>query len=64
MWPHAYFILINPKQVKCLVNAQLKAHRSFASDCGHYLNKRTELKLGRELIVRFGQLAKRFFAGV
>ncbi|MBL7650196.1 MAG: hypothetical protein JNK74_28880, partial [Candidatus Hydrogenedentes bacterium] len=63
-WPHAYFILVSREHVKCLTYAQLKAGRSFAPDCGHYLIKRTELKLDRELIVRFGQLAKRFFAGV
>ena len=45
-------------------NAQLQAGKSFSPDCGNYLIKRTDLKLDREIIIKFGQLAKRFFTGV
>lgn len=63
-WPHAYFILVSKEHIKCLTYAQLKAGKSFAPDCGNYLIKRVELGLDRDLIIKFGQVAKRFFAGV
>lgn len=63
-WPHAYFILVTKEHIKCLTYAQLAAGRAFALDCSNYLIKRVELKLDRELIIKFGQLAKRFFTGV
>jgi hypothetical protein len=63
-WPHAYFILVTKEHIKCLTYAQLASGRAFAPECSNYLIKRVELKLDRALIIKFGQLAKRFFTGV
>ena len=63
-WPHAYFNLVSKEHIKCLTYAQLQADKAFAPDRGNYLIKRTDLKLDRALIIKFGQLAKRFFTGV
>jgi hypothetical protein len=63
-WPHAFFILVSKEHIKCLTYAQLKAGKAFSPACNNLLIKRVDLGLDRELIVRFGQIAKRFFTGV
>ena len=63
-WPHAYFIVVSKEHVKCLTYAQLSAGKGITPECNNLLIKRVELGLDRSIIVRFGQLTKKFFATV
>lgn len=63
-WPHAYFILVSKEHIKCLTYAQLQAGKAIAPRCNNLLIKRVDLGLDRSVIVRFGTLVKKFFAGI
>jgi hypothetical protein len=63
-WPHAYFVVVSREHIKCLTYKHLEAGRSISPECGNFLIKRVELGLDRELIVRFGAVARKFFTGV
>lgn len=63
-WPHAYFILVSPEHIKCLTYKQLASGRSFSPSCTNFLIKRMALVLDRELIVKFTQLAQKFYREV
>jgi hypothetical protein len=63
-WPHAYFVVVSREHIKCLTYKQLEAGRIIAPECGNFLIKHVELGLDRDLIVRFGAVARKFFTGV
>lgn len=63
-WPHAYFIVVSRDHIKCLTYKQLAAGKVITPTCNNLLIVRKDLDLDRLLIVRFGQLAKKFFTGV
>lgn len=63
-WPHAFFIVVSKEHIKCLTYAQLKAGKAISPECNNLLIKRVDLGLDRALIIQFGQVAKKFFAGV
>lgn len=63
-WPHAYFIIVSKEHIKCLTYKQLQGGKRIEPTCNNLLIKRVDLGLDRELIVQFGQVAKKFFTGV
>lgn len=63
-WPHAFFIVVSKKHIKCLTYKQLAAGKAITPECNNLLIVRKDLDLDRKLIVEFGQLASRFFEGV
>jgi hypothetical protein len=63
-WPHAFFIVVSREHIKCLTYKQLAAGRAITPTCNNLLIVRKDLGLDRELIVRYAQVANRFFLGV
>jgi hypothetical protein len=63
-WPHAFFIVVSREHIKCLTYKQLAAGRAITPTCNNLLIVRKDLGLDRELIVRYAQVANRFFTGV
>ncbi len=63
-WPHAFFIIVSREHIKCLTYKQLQGGKRIEPTCNNLLIKRVDLGLDRELIVQFGQVAKKFFTGV
>lgn len=63
-WPHAFFIVVSREHIKCLTYKQLAAGRAITPTCNNLLIVRKDLGLDRELIVRYAQVANRFFIGV
>lgn len=63
-WPHAFFIVVSREHIKCLTYKQLAAGRAITPTCNNLLMVRKDLGLDRELIVRYAQVANRFFTGV
>lgn len=63
-WPHAYFIVVSREHIKCLTYKQLAAGRAITPTCNNLLIVRKDLGLDRQLIVRYAQVANRFFTGV
>lgn len=63
-WPHAFFIVVSREHIKCLTYKQLAAGRAITPTCNNLLMVRKDLGLDRELIVRYAQVADRFFIGV
>ncbi|MBK7287857.1 MAG: hypothetical protein IPI95_12590 [Flavobacteriales bacterium] len=63
-WPHAFFIVVSKKHIKCLTYKQLAAGKAITPECNNLLIVRKDLDLDRKLIVEFGQMAQKFFTGV
>lgn len=63
-WPHAFFIVVSREHIKCLTYKQLAAGRAITPTCNNLLIVRKDLGLDRQLIVRYAQVANRFFIGV
>ena len=63
-WPHAFFIVMSKKHIKCLTYKQLAAGKAITSECNNLLIVRKDLALDRQLIVDFGLIAQKFFTGV
>jgi hypothetical protein len=63
-WENAYFIIVSKKHIKCITYEQLKAGKSISPTCRHYLSKRKEFEMDKEVIVSFCQMAVKFFEGV
>lgn len=63
-WPHAYFIIVSKEHIKCLTYKQLAAGKVIAPTCTNLLVKRVDLGLDRMSILKFGGMAKKFFAKV
>ena len=63
-WPHAFFIVVSKKHIKCLTYKQLAAGKVISPECNNLLIVRKDLDLDRKLIVDFGQIAQQFFTGV
>ena len=63
-WPHAFFIVVSKKHIKCLTYKQLAAGKAITPECNNLLIVRKDLALDRQLIVDFGLIAQKFFTGV
>lgn len=63
-WPHAFFIVVSREHIKYLTYKQLAAGRAITPTCNNLLMVRKDLGLDRQLIVRYAQVANRFFIGV
>ncbi len=63
-WPHAFFIVVSKRHIKCLTYKQLAAGKAITPECNNLLIVRKDLALNRQLIVEFGQMAQKFFTGV
>lgn len=63
-WPHAFFIVVSREHIKCLTYKQLAAGKAIMPTCNNLLIVRKDLGLDRQLIVRYAQVANRFFIGV
>ena len=63
-WPHAFFIIVSRDHIKCLTYKQLSAGKVITPMCNNLLIVRKDLDLDRMRIVKFAQLANKFFTGV
>lgn len=63
-WPHALFIIVCMEHIWCLTYKQLATGKAITPTCNNLLVKRMDLGLDRELITKFGQVARNYSTGV